>query len=122
MIHKSKNDSTIDYDCVRAQTVLMAKPLTFALCHRWFDAFANGTEHQKWRRYGKRGNELDCPHGDEPAGAEVSDSVPTIAEDDGVNHVALSDDLIAPARGIVVSMLLGICLWALAGVIAWYLL
>jgi len=59
--------------------------------------------------------------GDRPVAAERSHSA--LAKEAGtvVDHLRCPDDL-APARGIAVSILLGLSLWAIAAVTAWYLL
>jgi hypothetical protein len=41
----------------------MTKPLFIPLRRQWFDAFADGSKTEEWRRYGARWNEGTCALG-----------------------------------------------------------
>lgn len=59
-------------------------------------------------------------HGsDRPAAVERAECVPTAEEE---KCLAERDDPLAPSRGITISILLGLTLWALAAAAAWCLL
>lgn len=60
-------------------------------------------------------------HGsDRPAAVERAECVPSAEEEQ--KSLVERDDPLAPSRGITLSVLLGLTLWALVAAAAWYLL